>query len=251
MTGKNRLARKNAIEIFSTPSGVRAIDSPVRLRILSMLRGKEMSFDDIVADSGKVKSTISVHLRTLLDEGVIGSRADPDDARKKFFFINSSFVGDLSRGGDGDIEKYVERYSEKGADPFELYRLMFGSIRVALIAQGVNIDPVLHEAGVKVGNALYPQVSDDDTGKMLGRVGKFWLEHRLGKVEPMCLKPVTINVYDCFECAELPFTGKPACAFESGILEAIFSAHFKNKVKADEVKCYAMGDGYCRFVIST
>ena len=35
--------------------------------------------------------------------------------------------------------------------------------------------------------------------------------------------------------------GKSACAFDSGILEALFSAHFSADVNVEEVKCFAKG----------
>jgi uncharacterized protein len=43
--------------------------------------------------------------------------------------------------------------------------------------------------------------------------------------------------------------GRSACAFDSGILEAIFSAHFGRKVDVEEIKCFAKGDDYCSFVV--
>ena len=77
------------IELFSTSEGIYAINSPVRVKILSMLRKGELSFDQLVELSGKAKSTVSVHLRRMGDEGIIGSKTDPKDARKKIFFIKS------------------------------------------------------------------------------------------------------------------------------------------------------------------
>ena len=69
------------IELFSTPEGIYAINSPVRVKILSMLRQGELSFDQLVELSGKAKSTVSVHLKRMADEGIIGSKTDPLDAR--------------------------------------------------------------------------------------------------------------------------------------------------------------------------
>jgi len=55
------------------------------MSILSMLLAKEMSFDDIVEASGRAKSTVSVHLKSLADDGIVSSRPDPGDARKRSF----------------------------------------------------------------------------------------------------------------------------------------------------------------------
>ena len=239
------------IELFATSYGVRAIDSPVKAKILSMLREGELSFDQIVELSGKAKSTVSVHLKKLVNDGIIDSKPDPEDARKKIFFINSEYLGELSREkklGD-EIEDYVSSYVMSDGDPFEFFRLMFKTIRVGLIQQGVNIDPILHEAGINVGKALYERVYDPDMNKFLGNIAHFWETHYLGGVEVQNLDPLVINVSECYECRHLPYLGKPACAFDAGILKALFSAYFEDKRKVNEVKCYAMGDKYCSFVI--
>src|ERR1035438_2973791 len=84
------------IELFSTSEGIYAINSPVRVKILSMLRQGELNFDQLVELSGKAKSTVSVHLKRMTNEGIIGSKIDPLDARKKIFFIKSEYLGKLS-----------------------------------------------------------------------------------------------------------------------------------------------------------
>lgn len=239
------------IELFATSKGVQTIDSPVKSKILSMLRKSELSFDQIVNMSGKAKSTISVHLKKLVNDGIIDSRPDPADARKKIFFINAEYLGGVSRKnqlGD-DIEDYVSSYVLSDGDPFEFFRLMFKTIRVGLISQGVNIDPILHEAGIKVGKALYERVYDPDINKFLQNIAHFWETHYLGRVEVKNVDPLTINVSECYECRNLPYLGEPACAFDAGILKALFSSYYKDQRTVNEIKCYAMGNEYCSFVI--
>ncbi len=249
---KKRTRQDKQIELFATSKGVYAIDSPVRIKILSMLRKNELSFDRIVALSGKAKSTVSVHLKKLVDEGIIDSKPNPDDARKKIFFINSEYLGELSHEKrlEDDIEGYVASYISSDGDPFEFFRLMFKTIRVALMSQGINIDPILHEAGLKVGDALYERVKDPDINRFLQNIAEFWETHYLGHVEVKSIDPLIINVHDCYECRDLPVTGNPACAFDAGVLKSLFSTHFKDEHTVKETKCYAMGDNYCCFAIN-
>ena len=239
------------IELFATDSGIRAIDSPVLVKILAMLKEREMPFDEIVANSGKAKSTISVHLTRMIEAGVIGSRLDPDDRRKKIFFINSSYLGGLQKeaGIDDDIRDYFTRAKGGLPDMFAFYRLMFRTIRVELYRQGVNIEPILTDAGYKIGQALYESVKSDDLGEMLGNIARFWSDHQLGRMVVASMDPLTIYVYDCFECADLPQLGRPACAFDIGILRAIFITRFGKDPGIKEIGCYAMGDDRCTFVI--
>lgn len=238
------------IGLFATEKGIRAIDSPVKSKILSMLRKGELNFDQIVTSSGKAKSTVSVHLKKLVEDGIIGSKPDPQDARKKIFFINSEYIGELTREKqENDLESYVSSYVLSDEDPFEFFRLMFKTIRVALINQGINIDPILHDAGIKVGKALYERVYDSEINKFLANIAQFWKTHYLGNVEVKNLEPIVINVSECYECRHLPYLGRPACAFDAGILEALFSSYYNDKRAVTETKCYAMGDDYCCFVI--
>lgn len=239
------------IELFSTSEGIYAINSPVRVKILSMLRKGELNFDQLVELSGKAKSTVSVHLKRMVDEGIIGSKTDPNDARKKIFFIKSEYLGKLSgkKVVTENIEEYVSSYIDSEGDPYEFYRLIFHTIRVSLIRQGIDIDPILYEAGVKVGETLYEKVKNPDINKLAENIANFWETHNLGHVEVVQLEPLTINVSDCFECKSLPPLGRPACAFDSGILKAVFSAHYNDERIVNETKCYAMGDNHCSFII--
>lgn len=239
-----------SIELFATTQGVKAIKSPVRVKILSMLREGDLSFDELVKFSGRAKSTVSSHLKSLSREGIINSRVDPYDARKKIFFLQSEYIGKIQHQQlQEDISAYIQRYISSENDPFEFFRLIFHTIRISMLTQGVDIDPILHEAGLKVGTALYEKVKDPELDNFLGNIGRFWQTHSLGTVEVKGLDPLTIKVQDCFECSGLPYLGRPACAFDSGILESLFSLYKNESTKVKETKCYALGDKYCRFEI--
>lgn len=239
-----------AIGLFSTPSGIRTVDSPVRGKILSVLSTRDLAFDEIVRLSGRAKSTVSVHLRGLEEDGIIGSKTDPKDERKKIFFLRSHPLGNLSAGLPLDDAKDRAGFLLSESDPFGFYRYMFRTIRVSLLSEGINIDPVLRESGYRVGRTIAANLADRDLSVLLDRLCVFWKKHNLGTLEVESLAPLTLRAYDCFECGSLPQLGRPACAFDSGILEVVFSEHFGNGQQVDETACYAMGDDHCRFVIT-
>lgn len=239
------------IELFATAGGIRAVESPVRLKILALLHDRELSFHEIVQETNKAKSTVSAHLKFLLNEGIIGVKPDLADSRRKIFYIRSRHLGDISPGmrWRDDVYDGLASAFLKNEDPSDFYKVMFRTIRVSLLSHGINIDPILREAGFRVGEGVYHVVADPDISRFLGNMGNFWKKHKLGRLEVESLSPVTICVYDCFECGELPVTGKPACAFDAGMLDAVFSCHFMGEHMATELRCYAMGDDHCRFVI--
>lgn len=244
--------KNGEIKMFGTPQGVNVIDSPIKAKILSILNEGGLSGSKIVSLTGKSKSTISAHLKDLLDAGIIDSKPDLVDRRRKIFFIKSRHLGDLSSCEsylEKDIDKYLEGQVTQSDDPFQFFRFVFRTIRVALIEEGVNIDPILHNAGFKVGETFYDKLKNSKTAKLTENVASFWQNNMLGRIEVEKLEPLTIRAYDCFECEDLPKIGRSACAFDSGILEAVFSAHYQQKVQVEEIKCYARGDNYCSFVI--
>lgn len=222
------------------------------MKILEMLARGELSFDEIVQGSGKAKSTISVHLRQLVREGILSEKTHPDDSRKKIFLIRSSCIGNLSAKFSEATDSAGPSAPDllAGDDPFRFYRLMFRTIRVSLLREGINIDPMLEEAGFRVGEALFPAIAGPDFATTLEKLARFWKEHNLGTIEVESLDPVILKNYDCFECGDLPQLGRPACAFDAGILRAVFSRLLGTGQIVTETACYAMGDDHCRFVIA-
>ncbi len=240
-----------SIGLFSTEGGIRAVDSPVRNKILAALNGRELSFQEIVQCTQKAKSTVSAHLSALLKEGIIGEKPDLTDSRRKIFYIRSRFLGEISHetSFQEENEDHMVATFLQGGDPSTFYKMMFRTIRVSLMSRGINIDPILREAGFRMGQGLYSIIGSPDMSELLKKIINFWENHNLGKIVVENYSPVTLVVYDCFECDDLPYMGRPACAFDSGILEALFSGHFGADHMATELRCYAMGDDHCKFVI--
>jgi uncharacterized protein len=245
--GKN----KSQIKIFSTVKGLNIIKSPIKAQILSLLKEGGLSGSKIVSLTGKSKSTISAHLQDLFDSGIIDWMVDPEDRRRKIFFINAKFLGDLSseKEIEEDMNQHLKNYISDSSDPFEFFRFMFRTIRVSLLDEGINIDPILHNAGIKVGKTVYKKLESADIKKLTKNLADFWENNKLGRFEVKSINPLIIQAYDCFECEDLPQIGRPACAFDSGILEAVFSSYFQEPVKVEETKCYAQGDQFCRFLV--
>lgn len=241
----------NQIKIFGTKNGLNIVNSPIKSKILEILEENGRSGAEIVKLTGKSKATISAHLNDLVGIGIIESKPNPKDGRSKIFFIKSSYLGDLTKKNDfnKELDDYITEGVVNSEDPFAFFRFVFRTFRVALIEEGVNIDPILHNAGIKVGETFYSKLKDSQTDNFIEKIADFWQKNKLGKIKIETLEPLTLKAYDCFECEDLPKIGRSACAFDSGILEAIFSAHFDRKVDVEEIKCFAKGDDYCSFVV--
>ncbi len=249
---KNKHNNSGEIKLFSSTTGVNVIDSPIKSKILSLLRNRGLNGSNIVLLTGKSKSTISTHLKDLINAGIIDYKTDPFDGRRKIFYIKSRYLGELSQELEleNDMDEYLYYQITNSNDPFKFFRFIFRTIRVSLMREGVNIDPILHNAGFKVGETFYNELKNPKTNELAKNVATFWETHKLGRIEVENMMPLTIRAYDCFECEDLPKIGRSACAFDSGILEAIFSSHFESEVDVEEIKCYAKGDNYCCFIIN-
>jgi predicted hydrocarbon binding protein/DNA-binding HxlR family transcriptional regulator len=250
--------KQKPIQIFSKGHkeiGVNVIKSPVKLVILSMLKDGDMEFDEIVKNTGKSKSTVSVHLKALREDGIISFKLDPDDQRKKIFYITSRFLGEIDAPEPLELEERKVDFlleniiNKNNSNSFEFSQLLFHTFRASLIQEGMNINPILYETGKKMGFALYEQYKDDDFDVFLKNIQKSWVEYGLGNVEFETEDLIKVTVSDCLECMFLPKSGKPTCYLDKGILEAIFSSYLNKDLMVIETICTGMGDSNCVFEI--
>lgn len=248
------MSEQKAIQIFSNSNekiGVNVVKSPVKLTILEMLRDTEMEFDEIVSNTGKSKSTVSVHLKGLREKGIVSYKVHPSDNRKKIFYINSKYIGSVDVKDKKELEQtqadyLIEHIVNTDA---EFSTLLFHTLKAMLIQEGINIDPILQSTGNRIGKSLFELLYDDDLDIFLENLSIFWQNKGLGRLTFDVGQIIKVTTYDCFECELLPRTGKPACFLDTGIFEALFGEYFNLPVSVIETQCYTMGDGKCVFEI--
>ena len=242
------------VQIYSTndkESGMRVIKSDVKLVILDMLKETDMEFDEIVLNTGKSKSTISVHLKSLREKGIINYKMDPNDNRKKIFYLSSKYMGSVDVKECKDIEQTKAEYliEEFLKDDVNFSFLLFHTLRSNLIQKGISIDPFLYDTGYSIGEAAFESLYDEDLEKFSQNIEKFWKDKGLGDLKINLGQIIKISNNNCFECTSLPKIGTPACFLDSGMLEALFSKYFEMPLNIIETKCSTMGDSYCEFEI--
>lgn len=257
---KSRMGRAEEVQtgevrLFSTKDTVVALDSPIKIRILELASAGPVPFDTIVEETGRAKSTISVHIRDLERAGLITSYADPHDSRRRLIELLSVAIGRLTNADRNakvspHVHKHGKSESFKDEEIVSFFRYVVRVFRSQAMAMGINIDPVLQRTGTEVGSVLAVKCSGRTVEDVICNMDIFWQTHGLGKIVPAGKDPLTIEVRDCFECEDLPLTGHGACAFDTGVLAAVFSHHFKYPVKVVEVECYSSGDDRCIFVIT-
>jgi len=248
------MSEQKPIQIFSNMHeniGVNVVKSPVKLTILEMLRDRDMEFDEIVSNTGKSKSTVSVHLKSLRENGIISYRVHPVDNRKKIFYLNSKYIGSVNISEPKEIEETQSNYLVENLvdDDAEFSTLLFHTLKAMLIQEGVNIDPILQSTGNSIGKSIFQKMYDEDLDVLMDNIAEFWQKKGLGRLTYKIGQIIKITTYDCFECQLLPRTGKPACFLDTGIFEGLFTEFFNMPVSVIETQCYTMGDEKCVFEI--
>lgn len=248
------MSEQKPIQIFSNVNdnvGINVVKSPVKLTILEMLRDRDMEFDEIVSNTGKSKSTVSVHLKSLRENGIISYRLHPVDNRKKIFYLNSKYIGSVNITEPKEIEETQSDYLIKNIvdDDAEFSTLLFHTLKAMLIQEGINIDPILQSTGNSIGKSIFNKLYDDDLDVFLDNLAAFWQRKGLGRLTFDVGQIIKITTYDCFECELLPKTGKPACFLDTGIFEGLFTEFFNLPVSVIETQCYTMGDEKCVFEV--
>lgn len=242
------------IILFSTKDSVIAVDSPIKAMILEMIISEDLPFDEIVSRVDRAKSTISVHVKDLEKSGLIRTTPDPRDQRKRILHMVSHRIGRLTTRDRDAVEKQIDRYDSNL--PFaedqvaSFYRYLLRIFRTEAMTLGINMDPVLERAGYRVGLILKPLVADDELTKKIEKMDRFWEKYSLGRVVLKWSDPITLEVAGCFECMDLPVTGHGACAFDTGVLTALFEDDLHGQVRVTEIECYASGYDHCTFQIT-
>jgi hypothetical protein len=210
-----------------------------------------MEFDEIVSNAGKSKSTVSVHLKSLREMGIISYKVHPQDNRKKIFYLNSKYIGSVDVSEPKEIEETQSDYLIKNIveEDAEFSTLLFHTLKAMLIQEGINIDPILQSTGNRIGRSIFEKLYDEDLDIFMKNIADFWQRKGLGRITFDVGQIIKITTYDCFECELLPKTGRPACFLDTGIFEGLFTEFFNLPVSVIETQCYTMGDEKCVFEV--
>ena len=247
------MLRKNNITIiFSTENGMVALDSPIKLKILEFIHGQPKSFDDVVNECCKAKSTISVHLKDLVMQNIILEQKDPSDKRKKYYSLNSQFIAYSQMPVQNCYNRIIDRLMntiDSGNSEMEFFRTLCHTIRYGLEAYGMNPKPVFKKIGNDIGQKMGRFFVAGSIEELLTEMAGFWQLHGLGEIDIHNLDPLTMIVHDCFDCSDMPDVGRTLCALVEGIIEGIFEASLKLSVTVKEVECFGTGHNHCKFEI--
>ena len=88
---------KGHFELYATKEEIVDLRDPTRIRIVHFLADSAKEFDEIVLFIGKAKSTISSHLDTLEQRGLVKSVVNEKDARRKSYGLAAKLIAMSSK----------------------------------------------------------------------------------------------------------------------------------------------------------
>lgn len=234
------------IKIYSTTKGIKIVDSPIKIQILNMLDG-QVSEADIVNETRKSKSTISVHLKNLIDEGIISFKSHPMDRRSKLFYILADYIGEIYPDKiiykSPDIESDINNQEQ-------LYTELFRQYKSILLIHGLQLEPLEIETGKKIGTKIYNSFEFETFDELLELIIEKFDELNLGNIKKSSDKPLILKNNNCHECKDLQYNMQ-ICNITKGILKGIFEEYYEKTVSVEEVECTSKYDDCCTFIIET
>ena len=239
---------KEPLTIYSKHGSVITVHSPIRNKILYLLTEEgPVSFARIMEYTGLSKSTVSGYLSSLEVKELISMVPNPRDARKKTYVTTASLIGTVTpstQNASSDFRELI-RQAYANYEKIDYKEVIPHIIKVALSEAGVNIDPVITRGGEILGQAVAVYLVADTLEKTLTNTAEFWKHYGFGEVKIRSMDPLRIEVYHCYECMIMPKGPGQNCAISCGMLKAIFSAYYNEKISVDEIQCMTEGHDCC------
>ena len=243
------MEQNRATTIFGNDGGIVALDSPVKLQLLDILKKGTTSFEELVEQTGKAKSTISVHLNDLEKLNLIENKPSPTDKRKKYFSLNSHYLAYSEKPMWEDYDNYLNNFADSLLNGGSVRENLFSTMRFGMEAYGIDPNPILKKLGADFGIKIIDRIKSNDLVGILSELSVFWKKHNMGIMSITDNSGSSIRIDVCHHCSKMPNVGKTLCSMDEGILEGILSSKLGVGYTVRETECFGTGYDHCTFVI--
>lgn len=232
--------------IYGTPQGYQAVTNPVRQRILRSLEEGEKTLTELVRLTGKAKSTLSaVHLRELLQSGLVEERVHADDSRVKLYRLRARRIGSSSVPLD-DLRQAVRSYvaSSQGALALPLASIVEAFDRLPALRPEEQRWVGL--VGERLGTLAAPHLHSDAPGPLLRELGEVWRREGLGSVVRVNGDATLLQLAH----ADGARPGGPRCALMRGFLQGALTTRSGTPAWVEEACGAAVRQRRCAFKVT-
>lgn len=236
---------EESFTIYGTPKGYLAVTNPVRQHILKALEGGGKTLTDLVDLTGKAKSTLSaVHLRDLIDGGLVTEEAHRDDSRVKVYRLAGRRIGSSSVPVE-DLREAVRNYatSAQGGMALPLASILEAFER--LPAPRPEDAPWIGLVGERLGALASGHLKEREPGALLREVAEVWRHDRLGTVK---VRPGAAGIE--LRHAKGARAGGARCSFIGGFLQGALTTRAGRATWVEHTACAGNRGTSCRFDVT-
>ncbi|MBW6451359.1 MAG: MarR family transcriptional regulator [DPANN group archaeon] len=239
----------SSFELYGADRTIVLFDNNVKTKIMHFISKSERTFDEIVIFVKRSKSTVSDILTSMEQSGLIISKRDPLDKRKKTYQSCAVSIGISSKPTPELYHTAIKGVGKSIDTSFTFMNSIFKSMRYVYSSFGVDVSSALKLMGLNVGIEISRQLKSSSLESLLLEIVDFWDKHQLGYMKVISQNPLTLIIEDCYECSGMDNVGKTLCVFDEGMLISIFDNRLGLSSTVKEVECFGTGFEHCKFIV--
>lgn len=110
---------------------------------------------------------------------------------------------------------------------------------------------LFQNAGRELGKEIGETLREERIDRYLEKVGEFMRESKVGILIPeeVSQNRIILSIDECITCSGMRSIGRRICHFETGIVAGLLETFLNRRVKVQETKCNAMGEGICQVTV--
>lgn len=241
---------RTEFEIYSTCEGgipgLVHVSEPLHRDIMAALRERNMSTTEISEALGKAQSTLSIHLDTLVNKGLIRSEPDPRDSRRKIFSISCTEVAyskDCSKEGIEETKKILTNALDAKE---EFFKFILRAFVLNSDAKGLSLGPAAKYTGKLVGDAICSKNEFGTIEDAIDWLQEFYEKATMGEVCVYTFAPLTFIIRDDYDFG---YKFDSISMFSQGIFERVLSYATGKNFKVTKSEIFGTGNNYYKFVM--
>lgn len=208
-------------ELYYTKNGLVQVSNDVRRQILHELESRNLSLTDLSKLTKKAQSTLSVHLDKMVSEGLIAVHDDPDDNRRKVYYLTSVMLAHSKPPSDEAMSIAMKTLSEVANDPVKTRDALAKFIFLGFDGLGLSIEPMATILGSIHAMALGGSLTGKTFEETIANARDYYHKMGFGEANVYSLKPLSIIIKDNLSFTEdsAKSLGYYAAGFFSKVVE--------------------------------
>jgi len=239
-----------SIELFSLQGELRSIHDPLHTKILEILKAGDKTFKELHQSLGRAKSTVSLKINELITLGLIEETISTTDKRVKYYALKAKQVGRNTKGTPALFEQNIAKLDKYVDNPFEFVNAMFRSVWYLLDSFGVDSQHMLAILGEEVGKQVAKTLPHKNQDALVKAIIELYKKHKLGYIKIVKEEPLTLHLFDCYQCGNLKEYERKLCVFDKALIKTMISEASQKPYELRELACAKEGRTYCVYEIS-